>query len=491
MKRRTAGSLATILLVLSLLPILLGGADRAGVLAPPASFEAPERFERFPGGAATSRGSLDENAFSHPSGNLDFETRADFFVGNGIFRKLWVQSPSSTTSSDGLGPLYNARSCQGCHLKDGRGHPPLPGEESASFLLGLSVPADEGHVEQPQTESERVIPDPVYGAQLQDNAVAGLEPEGRVRVDYEERAVTLDDGTTASLRVPRYTIENAAYGPLHPDLRTSPRVAPQMIGLGLLQSIGEADILAGADPDDADGDGISGRANMVADPIDGTARLGRFGWKAIQPSIRLQSAFAFATDMGLSSSIVPYPEGDCTESQAACRAAPDGTGDGEQEVPDAMLDLVVFYAENLAVPIRRGEADDTVLRGKGLFHGIGCTGCHTPKYVTAETDDVAPHLRRQLIWPYTDLLLHDMGEGLADHRPQGTASGREWRTAPLWGIGLTGEVNGHTLFLHDGRARNLTEAIFWHGGEAQAARDAFAGLDESDREALLAFLASL
>ncbi|MCB1885294.1 MAG: c-type cytochrome, partial [Geminicoccaceae bacterium] len=471
--------------------VTLTAASRESVLSPPKSFTAPERFERFPGGAATARGAADGDAFSHPSGNLDFEARARFFVGNGIFTKLWIPSPASTTASDGLGPLFNARSCQGCHLKDGRGHPPVDGADAASFVLGLSVPAPEGEVELPQTASELVVPEPTYGAQLQDHAAPGIPPEGRVRVDYADLPVTLGDGEVVHLRRPTYTVENPAYGPLAKDVMTSPRVAQPMIGLGLLEAISEKDILARADPDDRDGDGISGRANRSLDVAADTKRLGRFGWKAIQPSVAQQSAFAFVTDMGLSSALTPYPAGDCTDGQARCKEAPNGAEGGTAEVPEDFFDRVAFYARNLAVPRRRGEGAPEVLRGKEVFYTLGCTACHAPKFVTGEGDDVAPHLRRQLIWPYSDLLLHDMGEGLADHRPQGLATGREWRTQPLWGIGLTKAVNGHTFLLHDGRARDLTEAILWHGGEAEAARDGFMALSKDGRADLLAFLNSL
>jgi len=461
------------------------------VVRPTDDFSAPERFENLPGGA-TSVERFDRDAFSQPAANLSFEGRSRFSVGNGVFRKLWVAAPASTKSSDGLGPLYNARACQRCHLKDGRGHPPGPDDNAAvSFLLGLSVPALEGTAELPQTPSEQVVPEPTYGAQLQDFAIGGIRREGRVKVEYEEIEVELSGGETASLRKPAYSIEDLAYGPLHPDTMISPRVAPQMIGLGLLEAIHENDIMAKADPEDADGDGISGKANRHVDLATGEAALGRFGWKAIQPTILQQSAFAFVTDMGLDTSIVPEPRGDCTKRQEACFSAPAGAEKGGHEVPDDLLALVDFYSQHLAVPKRRDVGEEEVLRGKEVFYSAGCTACHTPKYVTKDTEDVPEALRRQLIWPYTDLLLHDMGEGLADHRPQGLADGREWRTAPLWGIGLTKQVNDHTLYLHDGRARNILEAILWHGGEAKAARDAVVDLPPKDRAALVRFVESL
>jgi len=477
--------------------------ERAAILAPTDDFSTPETWEALPGGSATNRTRFDRDAFSQPSANLSFEEKADFAVGNGLFRRTWVTAPSSTKSADGLGPLYNARACQRCHLKDGRGHPPAGPEDSAvSMFLRLSIPPQDAADEDRLAAHEvSVIAEPTYGGQLQDMAIPGHAPEGRMAIDYEEIPVELGGGEVVHLRKPTYGVADLGYGPMHPDVMLSPRVAPQMIGMGLLEAIAEDDILAGADPDDADGDGISGRANRVWSPVDGEARLGRFGWKAGQASLAAQSAGALAGDIGVSSPLAPDPWGDCTESQTLCRAGPHGlevaygTGgengtDGNLEASAEVMDLILFYARNLAMPARRDVDDPEVLRGKALFYGAGCISCHRPKFATRGDYEV-PALAGQLIWPYTDLLLHDMGDGLADDRPEGEASGREWRTAPLWGIGLTETVNGHTFFLHDGRARNLTEAILWHDGEARAARDAFAAMSKDDRDALVAFLGSL
>ena len=335
-----------------------------------------------------------------------------------------------------------------------------------------------------------VIPEPTYGGQLQDVAVPGLAAEGRIRIARTEREVVLDDGTEATLEEPRYAIDDTGYGPLDPSVMTSPRVASPMIGLGLLEAVAESDILARADPDDTDGDGISGRARRVWSPEHGRMMLGRFGWKAGTASIVDQSAVAISGDIGISSPLAPAPWGECTERQQICRLAPHGATAGGFEAPAAVMDAIVFYSRHLAVPARRGADDPTVLQGKAVFYRIGCTGCHTPKHAT-RSDWPVEELAGQLIWPYTDLLVHDMGDGLADGRPEGGASGREWRTAPLWGIGLTNAVNGHTRFLHDGRARNLVEAILWHGGEAEAATAAFRSMSRPERNALLAFLNSL
>jgi CxxC motif-containing protein (DUF1111 family) len=261
----------------------------------------------------------------------------------------------------------------------------------------------------------------------------------------------------------------------------------------LLEAIPAADILARVDENDADSDGISGRAAIVVSTEFGVPMLGRFGYKGGAATVRDQSAGAFAGDMGLSTPLNPDPWGDCTKAQNACRAAPHGQ---EPDVRDGLevdaesLDLVTFYARNLGVPERRNVDDPQVLRGKAVFHTAQCAACHVPKYVTNRLDG-QPEQSFQLIWPYTDLLLHDMGPGLADNRPEGRATGQEWKTPPLWGIGLTEQVSGHTRFLHDGRARSLLEAILWHGGEAQGARDAVVALPKPDRAALLAFLNSL
>ena len=295
------------------------------------------------------------------------------------------------------------------------------------------------------------------------------------------------------LRQPTYTLTKPAYGPPDPSLMLSPRVAPQMIGLGLLEAIPAADILALADPDDTDGNGISGRPQIVPSLEYGIPMLGRFGLKAGAPTVRDQSAAAFAGDMGLSTPLHPDPWGDCTPAQGECRAARHGQEPGTRdglEVDAESLNLVTFYARNLGVPERRRVDDPLVLHGKALFHSLNCAACHTPKHVTHRLTD-QPEQSFQLIWPYTDLLLHDMGEALADNRPEGRATGREWKTPPLWGVGLTAQVSGHTQFLHDGRARTLLEAILWHGGEAEPARDATIALPADDRAALIAFLESL
>lgn len=452
----------------------------------PAVFEPGEDMAA---GAATSRRAVSgANAFSKASANLTFEENFKFRLGNGLFRKVWVSSPASTKSSDGLGPLFNARACQRCHLKDGRGHPPAnETDDLTSMLFRVAVPGKAGG------DAEPSDPDPVFGGQLQDRAIQGHVPEGSVRIEYTEEVVRLSGGETVRLRRPEYRFVGSGGQAMQQGAVISPRVANPMIGLGLLEAIPEETILSWADPGDEDGDGVSGRVNRIDDIETGRPVLGRFGWKAGQPTVRQQSAAAFSGDMGLSSTLFPEPSGDCTETQTDCRAAPNGTDPekGTPEVTDEMLDLVVFYARNLAVPRRPQAKSAEILAGKAAFANAGCASCHVPRVVTGADANIPKPQRGQTIWPYTDLLLHDMGEGLADGLREGEASGREWRTAPLWGIGRTKKVSGHTFFLHDGRARNLLEAILWHGGEAQAARDRVVAMSPVQRRALIIFLDSL
>ena len=463
-----------------------------GVTTPATDFDAPARFEEMSAGAATVRARGNADAFSQPSANIGFEGELEFKVGNGLFKKIWVSAPSSTLASDGLGPLFNARSCQRCHLKDGRGHPPEgPDDTAISMFLRVSIP---GSPEDGIAEIEDYIatlPEPTYGTQLQDFALPGHPAEYRLQIDYDEIEVPLSGGEIAHLRAPTYTAADLGYGPLHPDAMLSPRVAPHMLGMGLLEAIPAADILANADEDDADGDGISGRANIVWSVQHDMPMLGRFGWKAGNPTVMEQTASAFVGDIGISNPLFTSGAGECTDLQADCMAARHGDGDDRVfEIDQQGLDLVTFYSKNLAVPARRDVDDPEVLNGKRVFYETGCISCHTPSFVTHRLEgELAQSF--QLIWPYSDLLLHDMGEGLADHRPEARADGYEWRTPPLWGIGLTETVSGHTYFLHDGRARSLLEAILWHGGEAQAQRDAVVDMPPKDRAALIRFLESL
>ncbi|WP_277960831.1 di-heme oxidoredictase family protein [Pseudomonas sp. RIT-To-2] len=442
-----------------------------------------ERGEALSGGAATVWRS-DLNAFAQPSANLSPEGRVDFSAGNSFFRSPWVIAPATTTARDGLGPLFNTNACQNCHIKDGRGHPPETDASSAvSMLVRVSIPDTAAQAQIIQRLG--VNPEPVYGTQLQDMAIPGVAPEAKVRVEYDLVTMAFDDGTRTELRKPRLVLSQLGYGPLHPQTRLSARVAPPMVGLGLLEAIPEEAILANAQAQAAKPDGVEGRPNRVWDDAQGKVVIGRFGWKAGQPSLAQQNAHAFANDLGLTSR--QLPNATCTAAQLDCLAAANG---GEPEVSENIERLVLFYTRHLAVPARRDVSTPQVLAGKLLFHQAGCQTCHVPNYTTA-ADAAEPELANQHIRPYTDLLLHDMGPGLADQRSEFAASGQHWRTPALWGMGLSETVSGHTQYLHDGRARDAMEAILWHDGEAAASRRHVLSFNAGQRAALLAFLNSL
>jgi CxxC motif-containing protein (DUF1111 family) len=435
-------------------------------------------------GGATTIFDQSGNAFSLPAANLSVTRRDRFSIGNSFFRNPWVIAPSSTRARDGLGPLYNTNACQSCHVKDGRGQPPAAGEPLVSALVRLSIPA-ESAAEQELAQRAGVLPEPIYGGQLNTLAIPGVSPEGVARIEYEYSTGHFADGTRYELRRPMLRIEQMAYGEMHPLTMTSLRVAPVMIGLGLLEAIPEQDILARADASDSNGDGVSGRPNRVWDIASRHPAPGRSGCKARPPTEKQQAAGAYNRDIGISSSL--FPAQPCTEKQTICHQAPTG---GEPEISDEILDFVAFYAKTLAVPARRGADDEAVRRGERLFHDAQCASCHVPSHKTGQMADF-PELSGQEIHPYTDLLLHDMGAGLSDGRPEFAAAGTEWRTPPLWGIGMVSVVNNHTFFLHDGRARNLMEAILWHGGEAGHSRDRVLNMEGRERAALMAFLNSL
>ncbi len=468
-------ALPPLLLALSL--VALSACDK------PPRFTAAQPGEALSGGQATVA-KQNRDAFSQPSGNLTPTRRLDFSVGNSFFKSPWVIAPSTTTARDGLGPLMNTNACQNCHIKDGRGHPPVGDDVNAvSMLVRVSLPAGDEHAE--LLEKVGVVPDPVYGTQLQDMSIPGVDPEARIRVTYQTSQVAFKDGTQIELRTPQLQISNWGYGAISPNAQFSTRIAPPMIGLGLLEAIPDDAILANAKAQKDANNGIAGQPNYVWDDVLEKTVIGRFGLKAGQPTLNQQNVHAFSADMGLTTTLRPFDE--CTPTQTACKAATSG---GVPEVSDNILSLVLFYTRNLAVPARRNVNDRQVLDGKGLFHQAGCQQCHTPQYTT-RSDAAEPELANQVIRPYSDLLLHDMGAGLADNRPEFKASGSQWRTPPLWGIGLTQTVNGHSQFLHDGRARNLLEAIAWHGGEAEAAKQHVLAYDADQRAALLAFLNSL
>jgi CxxC motif-containing protein (DUF1111 family) len=436
-----------------------------------------EDGEQFSGGQNATVNNATEEAFGFSASGLTFDEQSSFGVGNSFFRQTWVSAPSSTTARDGLGPFYNAVACASCHFKDGRGRPPgFDGETARGLLLRLSV--DGFHA------NGSFNPDPIYGGQLQDNAILGQIIKGRYTITTQDLTETLADGTEIVLKKPSYQFVDLGYGPLSGNLKVSPRIANQIIGLGLLEAVPEATILARADVGDSNGDGISGKPNYVYDIESNSQKMGRFGWKANQPNVRQQVAAAFSGDMGITS--ILFPDENCPPG-VDCSSIPNG---GSPEISVENLNRVVIYSLSLSVPIRRNHDKQEVLRGKKTFETIGCTACHTPKMQTGNDYSITA-FRNQTIRPYTDLLLHDMGSDLADNTPDFQATGTEWKTPALWGLGLIQTVNGHTNLMHDGRARNITEAILWHGGEAQNAKNKFKQLTTQERNELLEFLNSL
>lgn len=456
---------------------------------------APES-ENLPGG--TGSVAFEPFAsFMKPAENLDSAARADFHAGKALGHQPWVKAPTITTARDGLGPVYNARTCLACHINGGRGVMPVNDEQAlVSAFLRLSIPGKDKKI--------GAVPEPTYGEQMQSQSVAlyhqlrhlkmekndkEAAPEGYTYIDWQTRTFTYPDNISVELRSPKIRLENLGYGELHPDAMMSLRNAPPMHGMGLLEMIPQAQLDALADPEDKDGDGISGRINRVWNEETQAIEPGRFGLKANRPTVKIVTATAFNGDVGITNPL--FPDQPCSPAQTNCLKTPNGNDKPENvELPAHLLDLVTNFTRNIGVPKRRNPEDAEVLKGRSLFHTTGCTACHHPGYVTGESDDF-PHLAKQSIWPYTDLLLHDMGPELADGRPDFEASGNEWRTAPLWGVGLNEAVNGSNNLLHDGRARSAEEAILWHGGEAEATKHSFTQLSAEERQALIKFVESL
>lgn len=444
-------------------------------------------------------------SYSKPSSNLTASRKGSFFIGNAFFRQPWVVAPASTDSRDGLGALFNVAACQSCHIKDGRGHAPMNADDDAdSLLIRLAMPATTDKQRQKLQGSliEKVV-HPMYGGQLQDRGIQGVPAEARISIQWTDKPITFADGHVETLRAPTFTLTNPSYGSFNDELMLSPRIALPMIGLGLLEQIPDEDIKRQAIKAN-DGD-ISGKFNWVMDPQTGKQALGRFGWKAGQTTLLTQNQSAFNEDMGLTSNIRPHES--CMPKQIACVKAVTGAdeqGNGKPpvEVSDDVAKFVEFYTRNLAVPHRRNADDKLVLAGKKRFYDMGCQSCHTPRYQLPKTDDDHLEQHGQVIYPYTDLLLHDMGDDLADRTIAGKlpskelqveflANSYEWRTPALWGIGLAKTVDPQATFLHDGRARTLMEAVLWHGGEAQKQQQKVLKLDKQGRAELNAFLKSL
>ncbi|HZP93526.1 MAG TPA: di-heme oxidoredictase family protein [Burkholderiales bacterium] len=429
------------------------------------------------------------NAYSVPVASLTAEQLAQFAKGKEQFNEAWVVAPDPG-GVWGLGPTFNEDRCAHCHLNNGRAKAPADGEEAErGMLIRLSVPGETPHGE-PR-------PHPAYGDQLQNRGIAGRVPaEGRAIFHYETRQVVFADGEKVTLRAPRIEFRDLQFGDLGKDIMISPRIAPAMVGMGLLEAVPEEAILGLAREQEKSG--VHGRPNYVWDYESGKTVLGRFGWKANQPSIRQQIAAAFLGDIGATSYL--FPEENCPSVQKQCLDVPSASKCGGQggctgntyrpEVAPSRLNNITFYLQSLAVPARRNPVDSEVQRGEGLFRQARCAACHVPEWKTGAKTEIA-QAADLTIRPYTDLLLHDMGDGLADGRPDFRAGPRDWRTAPLWGLGLQREVSGQMDLLHDGRARTVAEAILWHGGEAAGSQESFRTMSREDRQALVKFVESL
>ncbi|MGF1542852.1 MAG: di-heme oxidoredictase family protein [Pleurocapsa sp.] len=411
-------------------------------------------------------------AYEQPSAGLSPEDVVKHRDGDVAFEAVFVTAPANV--NPGLGPLFNNASCAGCHLRNGRGLPE-PGQllvrvsDTKQWDLDSTIDSLQYHLEA-NIDISNTPSVPGLGTQIQDQAVYGYSPEATVQLDWQETRGKYHDGASYQLRSPQVKITLPNGDILPPEIQTSLRLASPVYGLGLLEAVPEAQIRKLADPEDSNQDGISGRVNEVWDVQTQSVALGRFGWKANNPNLQQQSASAYVNDMGVTNPLFPEV-------------------DGSMDIDEETLTLATYYVQTLAVPARTLLDDPQVQRGEKLFNTANCAACHVATLTTGKYQ--IPQLANQTIHPYTDLLLHDMGESLADHRPDFQATGTEWRTPPLWGIGLTQTVLPYSSFLHDGRARTLEEAILWHGGEAEASRETFQQMSASDRQALVRFLRSL
>ncbi len=434
-------------------------------------------------------------SYLQPVADMQPEQQQQFRAGEKVFNNFWIAIPNADISKWwdlsqpgpggggwGLGPTFLATSCVQCHVQAGRGR--VPEGSSGPLLqqtLRLSIPGEGPH--------GGPNPDPNYGVQIQSFDIIESKDQKRqtgeaeVHVDWKTSQFRFADGETIELRKPVIRVEKLNFGPLATGLMTSLRNTQAIYGLGYLEAVSEADILALADTQKAQG--LNGRPNYVRDDVNDKTSLGRFGWKANQPSLKQQIAGAYHGDIGITSPL--YPEQNCPPIQKACQQE---KLTEKTELSEELWGQIAFWVSALDVPPPRDAGNPAVLHGEKLFAAARCTQCHVPELKT-RAYPALPQLGNKRIRPYTDLLLHDMGPELADGRPDFKAGASDWRTSPLWGIGLSKQVNGSTNFLHDGRARNLTEAIVWHGGEATASRDAFAKLSKKERADLIAFLQAL
>ncbi len=459
---------------------------------------APEfsQTEWLPGGQTTVTPST-QISFDLPAANLPADQKTHFHAGKALAQQPWVKAPTITLSRDGLGPLYNARTCLACHVNGGKGNIPSdPNIAVFSSLIKLSLPG--------QDKQQGVIAHPIYGEQIQGQSTSlahqlrhlpsakslakNVEPEAYVYINWQQKVFNYPDQTQVTLKSPTPVFKNLGYGEISDDALIGIRTAPSIHGMGLIELIPQAQISALSDEQDKDLDGISGRINLVWDIVSQKTVPGRFGLKANKPTLLMTVAGAFANDVGISNPV--FKSQPCTFAQKTCLSAATGNDENGFELNQAQLDLVVDFNRNLAPLKARNLDSKEALKGRELFYKTGCNQCHNPSFKTQKSERLS-HLSNQTIWPYSDFLLHDLGGELSDNRPDFNATGNEWRTPPLWGIGLRDKVNGSQALLHDGRASTIEEAILWHGGEAQVVKDAFINLDKKERDSLILFVNSI
>jgi len=444
--------------------------------------------EHLPGGEMTAK-RLSERTFIHAGRNVQGQEKLSFWTGFSLFRDPWVIAPSSTSDRDGLGPLFNTRSCISCHLAGARGHAPIIGVSKPSALVIRLGPKQSG---------SGLWADKNYGDQIQPRAIPiehhslskKLQGEAKLDLEYTELVGAYADGASYSLREPMYKLVELSQGDIQENIGMSPRFAPVIYGLGLIEAISQQDLLSQEDIDDDNNDGISAKYNRVFNTGSHSEMnaIGRFGLKAKHSSLRRQIGAAFRDDIGITNAMFEFET--CSHSQQDCVQASVLGEQASVELPDKLLDLVAVFTRSLAVPPARNLEAKEAQEGRRIFYEAQCASCHTPHYVTS-TDYPVKTLSGQSIYPYSNFALHDMGEALADTVHEFSANGREWRTPPLWGLGLQQRYNKNAVFLHDGRARNIEEAILWHGGEAKQSQELFINMSLSERNALLTFLKAI
>ena len=416
---------------------------------------------------------------------LNDEEQDKFMLGRSFFTIPWVEAPSATTARDGLGPLFNSNTCVNCHPNNAIGSVYNKNNNiSRNYVTRLSIPSNGSFEHKKMLKYNGFIEEPLYGEQISINGVPGVPYEAKSIIKYESVPIFYLDGEKVVLKKPlqgvEYQLADLQYGEISHNVSITNRLAPALVGLGLLEQISDEQILKNEDITDKDNDGISGKANIVYSVEHKDFRVGRYTKKASAPSVIHQSAAAAFNDMSLTN--IYFQKENCTSSQKECLEAPKGDdvmGKKTFDLPKMRLDAIAFYLKNLKIPYSK----ITEFEGEILFNDVGCVKCHTASF-TLESG--------YQIKPFSDLLLHDMGEALSDGRVEFKANANEWRTAPLWGIGKYKLATGKSPeLLHDGRAKTIEEAILWHGGEAQKIKETFMNLSKTQRVSLIKYIEEL